>query len=41
MPLVPLAWTEGIIREINVPRALAEVADVMRRGPVVIRPRGE
>ena len=40
VPLVPLARTEGIIREINVPRALAEVADVKRRGPVVIFRRG-
>jgi hypothetical protein len=40
VPLVPIARTEGIIREINVPRALAEVADVKRRGPVVIFRRG-
>ncbi len=40
IPLVPLARTEGIIREINVPRALGEVADVKRRGPVVIFRRG-
>jgi len=40
VPLVPLVRTEGIIREINVPRALAEVADVKRRGPVVIFRRG-
>lgn len=38
--LVPLAQTEGIIREINVPRPLGEVADVRRRGPVVIFRRG-
>lgn len=40
VPLVSLSRTEGIIREINVPRALAEVADVKRRGPVVIFRRG-
>jgi len=40
VPLVPIAQTEGIIREINVPRPLAEVADVKRRGPVVIFRRG-
>lgn len=38
--LVPLSQTEGIIREINVPRPLGEVADVRRRGPVVIFRRG-
>lgn len=38
--LVPLGQTEGIIREINVPRPLGEVADVRRRGPVVIFRRG-
>lgn len=38
--LVPLAQTEGIIREINVPRPLGDVADVRRRGPVVIFRRG-
>ncbi|HYO48149.1 MAG TPA: hypothetical protein VEY33_15850 [Gemmatimonadota bacterium] len=40
VPLVPIARTEGIIREINVPRPLSEVADVKRRGPVVIFRRG-
>ncbi|MFN2384551.1 MAG: hypothetical protein ABR559_09895 [Gemmatimonadota bacterium] len=38
--LVPLRETEGIIRETNVPRAIGEVADVKRRGPVVIFRRG-
>lgn len=38
--LVPLHRTEGIIREINVPKPLGEVADVKRRGPVVIFRRG-
>jgi hypothetical protein len=38
--LVPLAQTEGIIRELNVPRPLGDVADVRRRGPVVIFRRG-
>lgn len=38
--LVPLHRTEGIIREINVPRPLADVTDVKRRGPVVIFRRG-
>lgn len=38
--LVPLRKSEGIIREINVPRPLGEVADVKRRGPVVIFRRG-
>lgn len=40
VPLVPLRRSEGIIREINVPKPLAEVADVKRRGPVVIFRRG-
>ena len=40
VPLSPLRSTEGIIREINVPRPLAEVAEVKRRGPVVIFRRG-
>lgn len=40
VPLVPLLRTEGIIREINVPKPLAEVSDVKRRGPVVIFRRG-
>ena len=40
VPLVPLHRTEGIIREINVPRPLGEIADVKRRGPVVIFRRG-
>jgi hypothetical protein len=40
VPLSPLRETEGIIREINVPRPLAEVAEVKRRGPVVIFRRG-
>lgn len=38
--LVPLRRSEGIIREINVPKPLGEVADVKRRGPVVIFRRG-
>lgn len=38
--LLPLGETEGIIREINVPKPLGEVADVKRRGPVVIFRRG-
>lgn len=40
VPLIPLGLTEEIIREINVPRPLGEVADVKRRGPVVIFRRG-
>lgn len=40
VPLVPLRRSEGIIREINVPKPLSEVADVKRRGPVVIFRRG-
>lgn len=40
VPLVPLQRTEGIIREINVPKPLADVTDVKRRGPVVIFRRG-
>lgn len=38
--LVPLRRTEGIIREINVPQPLTEVAEVRRRGPVVIFRKG-
>ena len=38
--LVSLRRSEGIIREINVPKPLGEVADVKRRGPVVIFRRG-
>lgn len=38
--LVPMRRSEGIIREINVPKPLGEVADVKRRGPVVIFRRG-
>jgi hypothetical protein len=37
---VPLDETEGILREINVPRSLGEVVEVKRRGPVVIFRRG-
>jgi hypothetical protein len=40
VPLSPLRETEGIIREINVPRPLGDVAEVKRRGPVVIFRRG-
>lgn len=40
VPLAPLRETEGIIREINVPRPLGDVPDVKRRGPVVIFRRG-
>lgn len=40
VPLVPLHRSEGIIREINVTKPLAEVAEVKRRGPVVIFRRG-
>lgn len=40
VPLIPLVQTEGIIREINVPKPLGEMADVKRRGPVVIFRRG-
>lgn len=40
VPLVPLHRTEGIIREINVPRPLGEAAGIKRRGPVVIFRRG-
>ena len=40
VPLLPLGRTEGIIREINVPKPLGELADVKRRGPVVIFRRG-
>jgi len=38
--LVPLDETEGILREINVPKTLGEVVDIKRRGPVVIFRRG-
>lgn len=37
---VPLVATEGILREINVPKSLGEVVEVKRRGPVVIFRRG-
>ncbi|HUP01040.1 MAG TPA: hypothetical protein VM737_05910 [Gemmatimonadota bacterium] len=40
VPLMPLGQTEGIIREINVPKPLGELTDVKRRGPVVIFRRG-
>ncbi len=40
VPLLPLARTEGIIREINVTKPLGEMPDVKRRGPVVIFRRG-
>lgn len=40
VPLVPVHRTEGIVREVNVPRPLTEVAGVARRGPVVIFRRG-
>lgn len=40
VPLMSLSKTEGIIREINVPRPLGEVNEVKRRGPVVIFRRG-
>lgn len=40
VPLVPLHRTEGIIREINVPHPLTGVAEVRRRGPVVIFRKG-
>lgn len=40
VPLSPLGTTEGIIREINVPRAVGEVSEIKRRGPVVIFRRG-
>jgi len=40
VPLAPLRETEGIIREINVPRPLGDVGEVKRRGPVVIFRRG-
>lgn len=40
VPLSPLGRTETIIREINVPKAITDVADVKRRGPVVIFRRG-
>jgi hypothetical protein len=38
--LVPLERTEGILREINVPKSLGDVVEVKRRGPVVIFRRG-
>ncbi|MBA2565709.1 MAG: hypothetical protein H0V09_09845 [Gemmatimonadetes bacterium] len=38
--LVPLEETEGILREINVPRSLGEIVEIKRRGPVVIFRRG-
>jgi hypothetical protein len=38
--LVPLASTEGILREINVPKSLGEIVEIKRRGPVVIFRRG-
>lgn len=37
---IPIGQTEGIIREINVPKPLSDVAEVKRRGPVVIFRRG-
>jgi len=40
VPLVPLHRTERIIREINVPHPLTGVAEVRRRGPVVIFRKG-
>ena len=40
VPIAPLRETQGIIREINVPRPLGEVGEVKRRGPVVIFRRG-
>ena len=38
--LVPLGATEGILREINVPKSLGDVVEIKRRGPVVIFRRG-
>lgn len=38
--LARMEETEGIIREVNVPRPLGDVAEVKRRGPVVIFRRG-
>jgi hypothetical protein len=38
--LVPLEETEGILREINVPKTLGETVEIRRRGPVVIFRRG-
>jgi hypothetical protein len=38
--LVPLDRTEGILREINVPKSLGEIVEIKRRGPVVIFRRG-
>ncbi len=40
VPIAPLKETQGIIREINVPRPLGDVGEVKRRGPVVIFRRG-
>jgi hypothetical protein len=40
VPIAPLRETQGIIREINVPRPLGDVGEVKRRGPVVIFRRG-
>jgi hypothetical protein len=37
---VPLEETEGILREINVPKSLGEVVEIKRRGTVVIFRRG-
>ncbi|MCK5439680.1 MAG: hypothetical protein KAI97_07035 [Gemmatimonadetes bacterium] len=37
---IPIGETEGMIREINVPRPLGSVASVKRRGPVVVFQRG-
>ncbi len=37
---VPLERTEGILREINVPKSLGEIVEIKRRGPVVIFRRG-
>jgi hypothetical protein len=37
---VPLVATEGILREINVPKSLGEIVEIKRRGPVVIFRRG-
>ncbi|MFN2432278.1 MAG: hypothetical protein ABR599_05575 [Gemmatimonadota bacterium] len=37
---VPLEETEGILREINVPKSLGEIVEIKRRGPVVIFRRG-
>lgn len=37
---VPLEDTEGILREINVPKTLGDAVEIKRRGPVVIFRRG-